>query len=420
MVLFCIQYMDLFTCFAYLQCSLTLSKHATMKRSSLSFITCIALVFFLGLGSVKAQESMLCVGGHWTEDEANLMMKEFRSSWNDLESWEARAETIREGIIDGMQLEKMPVIEGQFHPVIHHRREMDGYVVENIAIESFPGFWITGNLYTPLQAQDKNPAVLCPHGHAADKRFTPDVQIRSAALARMGAIVFAYDMVGYGESQQVTHRMPIALLLQTYNSRRVLEYLLSRPDVDPERIGMTGGSGGGTQTFMLTAIDKRITVSAPVVQVSAHFFGGCVCESGMPVHKSDHHQTNNVEIAALCAPRPLLLVSNGGDWTRNTPRIEFPYIQQVYALYDKENRVENVHLPLEKHDYGPSKRAAAYNFLGHHLGLRMGALPYDKGYREDFVTILDRNQLQVLDKEHTLPADALQGDEAVMEYLGIR
>jgi hypothetical protein len=348
------------------------------------------------------------------------MMKEFRSGWDDLESWEQRAATIRQGIIDGMQLEKMPVMEGNFNAVIHSRREMDGYAVENIAIESFPGFWITGNLYTPLQPKERNAAVLCPHGHAADKRLSADVQIRSAALARMGAIVFAYDMVGYGESHQVTHRMPIALLLQTYNSRRVLDYLLSRPDVDPERIGMTGGSGGGTQTFMLSALDRRITVSAPVVQVSAHFFGGCVCESGMPVHKSPHHQTNNVEIAALCAPRPLLLVSNGGDWTRNTPRIEFPYVQDVYALYNAENRVENVHLPLEKHDYGPSKRAAAYNFLGHHLKLNMGAMPYENGYREDFVTILEPPELKVFDAGHPLPASALQGDEAVMEYLGIR
>jgi dienelactone hydrolase len=377
------------------------------------------LLFALLISSVSGQDSMLCVGGHWTEDEANLKMKEFRSSWDDLESWEARAEMIRKGIIQGMQLEKMPIMEGHFNPVIHHRREMDGYVVENIAIESFPGFWITGNLYTPTEPTELNPAVLCPHGHAADKRFTADVQIRSAALARMGAIVFAYDMVGYGESHQVTHRMPIALLLQTYNSRRVLEYLLSRPDVDPDRIGMTGGSGGGTQTFMLTALDERITVSAPVVQVSAHFFGGCICESGMPVHKSEHHQTNNVEIAALCAPRPLLLVSNGADWTRNTPRIEFPYIQQVYALYNAENRVENVHLSLEKHDYGPSKRAAAYNFLGHHLGLRMGALPYDNGYREDFVRILEPDQLRVFDQDHPLPEHALQGDETVMEHLGI-
>ena len=78
-----------------------------------------------------------------------------------------------------------------------------------------------------------------------------------------------------------------------------------------------------------------------------------------------------------------------------------------------------MHLPLEKHDYGPSKRAAAYNFLGHHLGLKMGALPYDNGYLEDFVTILEAELLKVFNEDHPLPAGVLQGDEAVMVYLDI-
>jgi len=148
-------------------------------------------------------------------------------------------------------------------------------IVENIYIESFPGFYITGNLYRPVHAKEKNPAILSPHGHFQDGRFEEDVQYRCAVLARMGAIVFAYDMVGYGDSHQVdSHTIPIALLLQTWNSKRVLEYLLSRSDVDGERIGMTGGSGGGTQTFMLTAIDDRIRVSVPAIQVSAHFSEG--------------------------------------------------------------------------------------------------------------------------------------------------
>jgi dienelactone hydrolase len=361
---------------------------------------------------------MLCVGQHWTPDEANLKMKEFGASWKNKRSWERRAKAIREGILKGLHWDHMPKIEGNFNPIIHSKKEMDGYVVENIAIESFPGFYITGNLYTPAQPKARNPAILNPHGHLANKRFTDFMQKRCAVFARMGAIAFAYDMVGYAESTQTTHKMPIAALLQTWNSKRVLEYLLSRDDVDPEYIGMTGGSGGGTQTFVLTAIDDRITVSAPVVQVSAHFFGGCVCESGMPVHKGDHYQTNNVEFAAMAAPRPLLMVSNGADWTRNTPRIEYPYVQSVYALYDAEHKAENVHLPLESHDYGYSKRSAAYGFFAHHLGLRRQTIPYDDGFDESFVTVLTPEDLMVFNAEHPRPTDAIIGDDAVMAHLG--
>ena len=391
-----------------------------MKHSDLSLKSTLTLFLFLIFSSVSAQESMLCMGGHWTEDEANLMMKEFASSWQGKASWEKRASTIREGILKGLYWDHMPDVRGSFNPIIHSRREMDGYVVENIALESFPGFYITGNLYTPAEPKEKNPAILNPHGHATDKRLKEDVQKRCAVFARMGAIAFAYDMIGYAESTQVNHRMPIAALLQTWNSKRVLDYLLSRPDVDPNRIGMTGGSGGGTQTFVLTAIDERITVSAPVVQVSAHFFGGCVCESGMPIHKGENHQTNNVEFAALAAPRPLLLVSDGADWTRNTPRIEYPYVQSVYALYDAEHKAEHVHLPQEGHDYGYSKRTAVYPFLAFHLGLKYKDIPYDNGFDESFVTVLPPEKLFVFNADHPRPADALEGDETVMAYLGFR
>ncbi|MEQ9289371.1 MAG: acetylxylan esterase [Cyclobacteriaceae bacterium] len=383
-----------------------------MKPILALILTCFSL-------NLYSQNDMLCVGRHWSEDEGNLMLKKFATEWSDQNSWQQRAERIKRGIREGMQLNKMPDIKGNFNPIIHSTREMDGYIVENISIESFPGFYVTGNLYRPVSGQGKYAGILCPHGHKPDKRLLEDVQIRSAVLARMGAVVFAYDMVGRGESLQVDHKIPIALLLQTWNSKRVLEYLLSRPDVDADRIGMTGGSGGGTQTFMLTALDDRIKVSVPVVQVSAHFFGGCVCESGMPVHKSTNHQTSNVEIAALCAPRPMLLISNGNDWTRNTPRIEYPYIQKVYALYDAEHKVENVHLPMERHDYGPSKRASAYNFLAHHLSLRSGNIPYSNGYQEDFVTILPMDELKVFNADHPIPPKALKGDEAVLKYLKI-
>jgi len=233
----------------------------------------------------------------------------------------------------------------------------------------------------------------------------------------MGAVVFAYDMIGYGDSKQVNHKIPIALLLQTFNSKRVLDYLVSRPDVDPERIGITGESGGGTQTIMITAIDNRIKVSVPVVMVSAYFFGGCTCESGMPVHRSKNHQTNNVEIAALCAPRPMLLISDGGDWTKNTPRIEFPYIQKVYALYNAESKLDNAHFPGERHGYEATKRYPVYNFFDHYLGMDAGKLPYKNAFDESFVTILPKEELMIFTDKNPIPANALKGDEAVMTFL---
>ena len=388
-----------------------------MKLDHLSHILISLVISTSSIG--YCQDRMLCQGHYWTEAEAETMMKKFASKWDDKESWEKRAEIIREGIITGMKLNQMPEISGNFNPIVRDKKIMDGYSVENISIESFPGFYITGNIYKPLKPEGINPAVLCTHGHKSNRGFTKNFQIRCASLARMGAIVFAYNMVGRMGTNQVSHSMPISLLLQTWNSRRVLEYLISRSDVDSERIGMTGESGGGTQTFILAAIDDRLKVSVPVVQVSAHFFGGCIGESGMPIHKSNHHQTNNVEIAALCAPRPMLLISDGEDWTRNTPEVEYPYIKKVYSLYDSVHKVKNVHFATEKHDYGYSKRAAAYVFLARYLELDLDKIPYNDKFLEDFVTILPNEQLRVFNDKNPLPDNALMGNEAVMDYLKI-
>ena len=385
------------------------------------WIKCVIVSFLLiaQLG-VYAQENMLCQDAYWTEDQANIIMKKWASEWKTKADWEKRAEVIRQGIIKGMKLDQMPKVGSDFNAIIRNTRTMDGYIVENIAIESFPGFYITGNLYRPLKADKKCPAILTPHGHWVDRRMSPDVQIRSACFARMGAVVFAYDMVGYGDSKQVNHKIPIALLLQTFNSKRVLDYLVSRPDVDPERIGITGESGGGTQTIMITAIDSRIKVSVPVVMVSAYFFGGCTCESGMPVHRSKNHQTNNVEIAALCAPRPMLLISDGGDWTKNTPWIELPYIQKVYALYDAESKLDNAHFPGERHGYEATKRYPVYNFFDHYLSLEAGRLPYKNTFDESFVTILSNEDLTVFNDQNPIPSSALKDDAAVIKYLNLK
>jgi dienelactone hydrolase len=368
-----------------------------------------------GVAADKSAEEkpQLCVGNYQTEAQAKEQLARFASTYSNQSEWQQRAQRIREGILRGAELMPLPK-KCPLNPIVHSKREYQGYSVENVAFESLPGVFVTGSLYRPAKGTGPFPAILCPHGHWSDPkdygRFRPDMQKRCATFARMGAIVFAYDMVGYGDWANAgwEHTSPKVFKLQLWNSIRTVDYLTSRPDVDSKRIAVTGASGGGTQSFMLTAVDDRIAVSIPVVMVSAHFFGGCVCESGMPVHKSKTHETSNVEIAAVAAPRPMLLVSDGKDWTKNTPNVEYPYIRNVYQLFGAADKVEYVHLPDEGHDYGLSKRLPAYKFLAQHLGLSLSAVQDANGnINEDAVVIEPTEKLYVFNQDHPRPANAV-------------
>ena len=369
---------------------------------------------------------------HLSEAEGKALLDQFAREFTTVEEWQARAKRIRQGILRGMNL-KLPRKRMPLNPIIHSRRMFDGYSVENIAFESFPGFFVTGNLYRPTQPSPapggKYAGILCPHGHFRPRpdiqggRFRPEMQRRCATLARMGAVVLAYDMIGWGESDQMKHRDTYVLTLQTWNSLRAVDFLSSLPDVDSKRIGVTGASGGGTQSFLLAALDDRVRVSIPVVMVSAHFFGGCNCESGLPIHRSETHRTNNADIAALAAPRPQMLISvtmrgpanaRRRDQSCNTPNVEYPYLRRVYSLFRAERNVENLHLATEGHDYGYSKRVGAYLFFAKHLNLDLRVVQDERGTIDEyFVQLLPTDELLVWDEAHPRPSEALQGAEAV-------
>ena len=349
------------------------------------------------------------------------MLARFREQAPTLSDWTALTAHVRTHMLKGARLGQFPD-KTPLNPLVHSEVEMDGYKVSNVALETLPGFFSTGNLYVPTRADKPYPIVLCPHGHFRDEegnlngRSRASMQIRCATLARMGAVVFAIDQVGAGDSQQSPHHDPISLPLQIWNNIRTIDFLLTLPDVDRNRIGVTGASGGGSQTMQLGAIDPRVTVVCPVVMMAANYDGGCVCESGLPIFRSKHHETNLAQMAAMAAPRPQLVISCGADWTVHTPEVEYPYLKSVYGLYGAGDKVDNLHLANEPHDYGPSKRKGMYPFFAKHLGLSMAPIldrnNPDRVY-EPAVVIRSPEQLAVFDDEHPRPAHAVMGREAV-------
>ncbi|WP_423128289.1 hypothetical protein [Gaoshiqia sp. Z1-71] len=354
-----------------------------------------------------------------TIPEARETLDQLAGLYPDKASWESRRDALKACLPEAVRLSPLPQSPGT-KPILTPKRKMDGYTVQNIALEVLPGVYVCGSVYQPSKIRGKIPVVLCPNGHFGDGRYNKDIQARCAGLARMGAVAVSYDLFAWGESvlqfEPEAHRKSMANTMQALNSIRLLDYLLSLDYADPNRVGITGGSGGGSHSMLMSALDDRIDISVPVVMMSAIHYGGCPCESGNPIHLCEGG-TNNVELAGLFAPKPQLIISDGGDWTANVSELEFPYLKRIYDFYGPNAVVENVHLPGEGHDYGPSKRAAMYRFMVQHLGLDSSKVfSPDGGLDESAIAIEPADQLKVFGANgERLPANALKGFDQLEE-----
>ena len=302
------------------------------------------------------------------------------------EEWQARAQQIREQVLVSCGLWPMPE-KPPLRAQIFGRIERAGYSVEKVYFQSLPGFYLAGNLYRPLgRGNGPFPAILNPHGHWNEGRLADNkdgsIAARCISFARQGMIAFSYDMVSYNDTffpedanapadkhylrhrqfatNQVNLLWNISLMgLQTWDSIRALDFLESLPDVNRKRLACTGESGGGTQTFMLGAVDDRLAAQAPVVMVSHTMQGGCLCENapGLRVEYS------NMEIAAAAAPRPQLLVAATGDWTKDTLTVEGPALEHIYQLLNAGDRLRYVRFDFG-HNYNQTSREAVYDWFG--------------------------------------------------------
>ena len=356
-------------------------------------------------------------------EEGRLDLERLLKQYPDSSAWIDRKKELRACMLEALRLSPFPARPASA-PISSNRRKMNGYTIENIAIETFPGLYVCGSLYKPSKIKGKIPVILCPNGHFGEGRYRADEQYRCATLARMGAMAFSYDLFAWGESglqfAPEDHKRSLAMSIQILNSTRILDYLLSLKDADNTRVAITGGSGGGTQTILMTALDDRIKVSVPVVMVSSWFYGGCGCESGMPVHVCGGG-TNNAELAAMAAPRPQLVISDGKDWTAHVPEIEYPYLHKVYALFGKEENVKNVHLANEGHDYGKSKRFAMYSFIAEKLKLDIRKVANKSGEPDESSCTIEKPEaMYVFGKNgENLPSNAIHGfDDLEKQFNG--
>lgn len=320
-----------------------------------------------------------------------------------LAEWESRKQHLRRQVLSAAGLwpipEKTPLNAQVFGRI---ERISEGFSIEKVLLETMPGYYLGGNLYRPLERGKKRPAVLHTHGHyqygriehqhrihrtvrseagqAREHRY-PD-QVAWAApmsspptmamnLAMQGYVVFLWDMVGYNDTIQTPHTFGTnrqklwsfgPLGLQLWNATRALDFVQSLDDVDPTRIGMTGSSGGGSQTFLLSAVDERVKVAAPVVMVGGVMQGGSACENASGLR----FETYNTELAALTAPRPMILVGSPTDQSQNTLTEDAPAIRSIYDLYGEPEPLEAVMVDAP-HNYNRFSREAVRKFFAKHL-----------------------------------------------------
>ena len=360
--------------------------------------------------------------------------------------WEKRAERVRRQILVSQGLWPMPT-KTPLNAVIHGRIDRGEYTVEKVYFESAPGFFVTGNLYRPAKSNGKAPGVLFAHGHWKDARLSESgdaellrevatgeerfeeggrsrFQSMCVQLARMGCVVWQWDMLSDSDSVQFSRELvhgfskqrpemntaenwglysPQAeahlqsiMGLQTLNAIRSLDFLLSLPEVDADRIAVTGASGGGTQTMILSAIDPRVKLSFPAVMVSTAMQGGCTCENACLLRVN----TGNIEFAALFAPKPLGMTT-ANDWTKEMATKGFPELKELYKLLGAPSNVmlqRGEHFP---HNYNAVSRSAFYGWVNKHFKLGFKEPVIERDYQR-----LSKEQLTVWDAQHPAPKAA--------------
>ena len=269
-------------------------------------------------------------------------------------------------------------------------KHRDGCMIEKLHFQSSPGLYVTANLYLPHGVKGPAPTILYLCGHYSQmkrdgNKAAPDCQSHALWFATHGYVVLVLDTLELGEIAAI-HRGTLRLNrwwwhsagytpagVECWNAMCALDYLVTRPEVDPERIGATGISGGGAVTFWVAAADERVKAAAPVSGMSdVMFYAG---EGGVGVHCDcimfyNRARWNWANVAALIAPRPLLFVNSDNDVYFPLPGVERmeTRLERLYARFGAGDKVASV-LSMGGHGYRTDIRRAEYGFFNRYLKL---------------------------------------------------
>ena len=298
-----------------------------------------------------------------------------------LDEWQKRRGAIREQLLEawgGFPEEPCPL-----NPQVVGKLERDGYRIEIVIFQTMPDVWMTANAYVP-ERPGKLPAVLCVHGHWHGAKQDPNVAARCHGLAKLGFFVLAVDAFGAGERGlgkalgEYHGEMVAATLwpigrplsgLQVYENQRAVDYLLTRPEVDGARLGITGASGGGNQTMYAGAWDERFKAAVPVCSVGNYqaYLGAacCMCE----VVPGALEFTEEWGVLSLTAPRALMVINATRDafqFSVGEAKKSLAFIEPVYQLHSRPESVR--HTIFESpHAYNQPMREAMYGWMTWHL-----------------------------------------------------
>jgi dienelactone hydrolase len=293
-------------------------------------------------------------------------------------AWEQRRLILRQAMFAAMG--PFPEKPCSLEPKILGVLKRDGYRIEKLIFQSRPDVWVTASAYVPEASQGKRPAVLVVHGHWPWARRDPVVQARCLGLVKLGFFVLAVDAFGAGERYTEPGKgtyhgalygstlWPVGqtlLGMQVYDNRRAVDYLLERPEVDPDRLGITGASGGGNQSMYAGALDERFRAVVPVCSVGTYqaylHAACCVCE----VLPGALRFAEEGDVLALTAPRSLLVISATRDafqFSVAEARKSIARARPVFQLFGVEDHFQ--HAVFESaHDYNQSMRETMYGWM---------------------------------------------------------